>query len=219
MASLHEAVKRPQLDLDSGLTGSWPCPHPLIGKLSITVVPRPALMKRKSALVTIWHHIQPLRGITKCKVRRVRNGYTMEDIACLFACCAEYLCHCHPSKELRMSTSVEANKEAVKSMLTFVAATLSDHDGNQFHTEYTCRPWFAKLENGSRYRFFFISKLRAAAQAAESIEVAVNEPFPSLADSLCWLSSLRRTHWVLAHTNVQLSFSKLHYFWHVELIV
>ena len=61
--------------------------------------------------------------ITKCKVRRVRNGYTMEDIACLFACCAEYLCHCHPSKKT-MFTSVEANKEAVKFMLTFVAATV-----------------------------------------------------------------------------------------------
>ena len=33
--------------------------------------------------------------------------------------------------------------------------------------------------------FFLISKLRAAAQATESIEVAMNEPFSSLADSLC----------------------------------
>ena len=38
------------------------------------------------------------------------------------------------SKQRTMSTSVEANKEAVKSMLTFVAATLSDHDGNRFRT-------------------------------------------------------------------------------------
>ena len=50
-----------------------------------------------------------------------------------------------------MSTSVEADKEAVKSMLRFVAATLSDRDGNQFRTEYTCRPCFAKLENGNRH--------------------------------------------------------------------
>ena len=87
-----------------------------------------------------------------------------------------------------MSTSVEADKEAVKFMLTFAAATLSDHDGNQFHTEYTCRTCFAKLENGSRhYRrtIFFISKLRAAAQATESIEV---EPFPSLASGIIHLS-------------------------------
>ena len=35
------SCKRPQLDLDSGLTGSWPCPHPLIGELSIILVPRP----------------------------------------------------------------------------------------------------------------------------------------------------------------------------------
>ena len=35
------SCKRPQLDLDSRLTGSWPYPHPLIGELSIILVPRP----------------------------------------------------------------------------------------------------------------------------------------------------------------------------------
>ena len=106
----------------------------------------PALMKRKSALVTIWHHIQPLRGITKCKVRRVRNGYTMEDTYSMSFC---MLCRIPlplSSKWRTVSTSVEANKEAVKSMLMFLAATLSDYDSNQFRTQYTCRPWFAKLE-------------------------------------------------------------------------
>ena len=85
-----------------------------------------------------------------------------------------------------MSTSVEANKEAVEFMLKFVSATLSDHDGNRFRSQYACRPCFAKLEKGSRhYRntISLISKLRAAARATGSIEVAVNEPFPSPADS------------------------------------
>ena len=111
-------------------------------------------------------------------------------------------------KQITMSTSVETNKEAVKFMLTFVAATLSDHDGNQFCTKYTCRPCFAKLENGSRhYRStMFISKLRAAAWATESIKVAVNEPFPSLVDRhLCkghvesWLTQKCSCHF-LNHT-------------------
>ena len=35
------SCKRPQLDLDSRLTGSWLRPHPLIGELSIILVPRP----------------------------------------------------------------------------------------------------------------------------------------------------------------------------------
>ena len=193
MASLHEAVKRPQLDLDSGLTGSWPCPHPLIGKLSITVVPRPRPHEEKKCSgYNLTSHSTP-EGHNQMQSEKsekwLYNGrYSMSF--CMLCRIPLPL----SSKQRTMSTSVEANKEAVKSMLTFVTATLSDHDGNWFRTEYTCRPWFAKLEKGSRHRlFFFISKLRAAAQATESIEVAVNEPFPSLADSLCWSSSLRRT--------------------------
>ena len=111
-------------------------------------------------------------------MRRVRNGYTIEGSMPFCMLCRIPLLL--SSKQRTMSTSVEADKEAVKFMLTFVAGTLSDRDG--IHA----RPCFGKLEKGSRnYRstIFFISKLRAAVRATESNEVAVNEPFPLLADS------------------------------------
>ena len=92
-ASLHEAVRgHSWISIADSQVHDLAHTHSLVS-FQLFLCQDPALMKRKSALVTIWHHIQPLRGITKCKVRRVRNGYTMEDIACLFACCAEYLYH------------------------------------------------------------------------------------------------------------------------------
>ena len=59
-----------------------------------------------------------------------------------------------------MSTSVEANEEAVEFMLMLLA-TLSDRDGNGYY----------------RNNSSLISKLRAAARATGSIEIAVNKLF------------------------------------------
>ena len=89
------------------------------------------------------------------------------------------------SKQRTMSTSIEVNKEAVEFMLKFVAAMLSDRDGNRFRSEYTCRPCFAKFEKGcSHYKhtILLINELSTAARATGIIKVAVNEPFPLLAD-------------------------------------
>ena len=148
--------------------------------------------------VTIRHPARPSRGVTKyqrhklqasewenCIVRGVRNGCTMEGSTPFCALCGISL----PlsSKRRTLSSSVEANKEAVDFMLkSVVAVTPCDHDGNRFLSEYACRPCFAKLEKGSRHyknTISLISELRVTARATASVEVAVNEPFPSPADS------------------------------------
>ena len=127
-----------------------------------------------------------------------------------------------------MSTSAEVNKKGVEFMLKFVAAMLAKWPWWRFHSKYTSRPCFAKLEKEAdtyyKNTISLISELRVAARATGSIEVAVNEPFPSLADS----SESSGCKWVLKllhqsvkdaymlnspHAKASLSF------WHVELRV